>query len=306
MSASEYVDLAIRRYRQIVPEPTTNYLDFPAREVLVWLENDVCATVEDFVDKVEFQERGAWPVRSLAPGAETPERALLEATVSAIRRSANCLWDLVQLKTISSELGMLHVSRSTDESRSASNTGRLSEEELASRAAEDLAIELSQLEALASEGPQELVCVDDYFDPQPEWVQTGEMEFTQRGELIVAVNPELRPVGDFIVQCMLRRIELIRRILDSLRTKCLHAIRATGHEYRRQCESESAAWRAVESHVTDLRARWATGRESRNRNACIILVQAYAAFAPAPDLNWLGLSSDVMQRGIDVLRLLSQ
>lgn len=302
MSTSEYVDLAIRRYRQIVPKPVTNYLDFPAREVLAWLENDVCATVEDFVGNAEFQEWASWPVRSLAPGAGTPERELLEATVSAIRRSANCLGDFVKLKTLRRELGILRPSRSTDESRSASSIDRLPEEEAASRTAEDLAIELSQLKTLAAQGPRELVNVDDYFDPQPERVQGRGKEYFQRGELIVAVNSELQPVGDFVVQCMLRRIELIRSILDSVRTKCLRAIRESGHEYRRQCESESAAWRAVESHVTDLRARWATGRESRNRNACIILVQAYAAFAPSPDLAWLNLSAEVVQSGVGMLR----
>lgn len=119
MSTSDYVDVAIRRYRQIVPEPITNYDEFPDREVRAWLENDVCATVEDFVENLEFQEWATRSVRSLAPGSGTPERALLEATATAIQRSASCLWDLVQRKTLRRHLGILHASPLTDESRSA-------------------------------------------------------------------------------------------------------------------------------------------------------------------------------------------
>jgi hypothetical protein len=62
------------------------------------------------------------------------------------------------------------------------------------------------------------------------------------------------------------------------------------------------AWSELETNIQSLRAACQTGRSAQLRDSCVILLQVYAAFHPAPDCRWLALSESARSRGIVTLR----
>src|SRR4051794_7639218 len=104
----ERVQLALRRYQQILPQPPTAWEDFPVRRVLVWLRDDVCAVLEDYCNRPAFREQATWPLRALVPGAVGPERRLVDAVDAGLVEEAHALLALAQPKRVRRELAALN------------------------------------------------------------------------------------------------------------------------------------------------------------------------------------------------------
>ena len=58
------IELALRRYQQIVPQPV-DPIRVPLRDLKVWLTEDVNAVLDDYTRRPAFRKNASWPVRAL-------------------------------------------------------------------------------------------------------------------------------------------------------------------------------------------------------------------------------------------------
>jgi hypothetical protein len=75
-------------------------------------------------------------------------------------------------------------------------------------------------------GDFKLADINDYFEPVQEFVAYDDKQI-QRGELILSVNPAFIPIGDLIVQTMLRRIGVAEALIRGSHRTVLKAVSQT-------------------------------------------------------------------------------
>lgn len=297
------LELLTRRYRQIVPQPTVQWQDFPERKVRLWLTDDVCPFLHKFARRQRFREEASWPLRVLAPGAQTTERQLVERIDKAIVKCARSLSEPARLKTIRRRLETLLPPRPTvvhEKVRvSAEGSRRI---EVQTETVDELPVLLSQLDSVARRFWTDLVCTDDYFEPSGGWNSPG-LPRGHAGEFVVSLNPELHPGGDFVSRCVIRRVEVLREILHKLLVPMCRACREGGGVQNKQrAEDVEQTWQSFTDLDSELRDRFLIEIGQPQRDACVLLTQVYAAFAPRPELFWLGLSEELIRHGRGPIR----
>ena len=166
----------------------------------------------------------------------------------------------------------------------------------------ELEQEIARVQAIAERDWSNLVVLDDYFEPQQEWVETTLGEYVQRADWIVAMNPELLPIGNYVVRCLLKRIKMRHDLLGVVHAKCQAALMNLPGRYVKQRAAAVASWNELDHSVAEIRRTFRTGPETRKCDACVVATQVYAAFHPAPDLAWLGLDNAVVEDGRAMLR----
>jgi hypothetical protein len=161
----ENLDIAIRRYQQLVPEPSS-HLWHPGilRKLRVWLTDDVGPIAESLSRRPAFRERATWSLRVFKPGADTPERRAVDAMAGSLVRCAQIQLRLLGKKRLQKELARQNspavaaieggIEITGDESRATV---------LRHEPFDHLALEISQLESLAGGGPPKIADVKDYF-----------------------------------------------------------------------------------------------------------------------------------------------
>jgi hypothetical protein len=143
----------------------------------------------------------------------------------------------------------------------------------------------------------DLVCSDDYFVPTGGMMRTTPLPSgVTEGVFVVSLSSSLFHVGDSITRCMMQRIRAMRNLQVEIRQIVYKALRETGRAYKSQVEAEHAAHRELDKSCADLQRICLTGSDAHFRDACITMVQVYAAFHPAPELDWLGVSDLAIQR----------
>ena len=170
------------------------------------------------------------------------------------------------------------------------------------RSIDHLQIEISQVAAMVNRPWGDLVNPLDYFNPVQQFVDFGDGRRLQRGEFIPELNPELHPVGNFVVRCLFRRIDIKHQILGSLRRKVLNAAATIAHEYRDTAEL-AEAWQALAGDLAALQVTHQTGVEHSLRESCMILTQVYGAFHPSPNLAWLDVPQERIDQSIPLVQL---
>ena len=296
---------AIRLFRQIALEPNELVNAVALRKLRVWLSHDVGRVVDELSRRPTFREHAGWVIHSLRNGSNSEERRVVDRLESALQDAAKGYAKLLNNPRITAQLHACFPPRShnvgeTVEIRSDSaprvlkrRVGLIDESEM----------EMSQLRHFSNQGSNEyaLVRIDDYFEPQQGYVQDQNGTHIQAASHIVSLNPELHPVGNFVLQSANRRLDESLRLLTTIRRKVATAIRELRREYAGQKLVE-AAWDRLQSELHVYRATFQSGQKNDLRNACIVLTQIYAAFHPAPDLDWLGLPDRLIQNGKVVLQ----
>jgi hypothetical protein len=291
-------EFAIRQYRELTPKRHLKFTRSAYNQLRVWLKDDVCAAAEAYILKPAFQQQAAWSIRSLAPGANTPERALVEAVDSALVEAAKQLQSLAKLAKIKNLVAATnpptrHINRQVVECGSAAI--RVLNQDFAD--VDELAIECSQVEAVANRFWDDLVSPLDYFGPYRAFRFNDPSE-PQWGNFVPSLNRILHPVGDFVVRCMLERVETLTEMLSAYRSRISAAAGTTkGRHVEQSLHSERLAWDGLTRQSAALREACAHGPAAVLRDSCVILTQVYAAFHPVPKLDWLGLPDNIVAGG---------
>lgn len=296
---------AIRLFRQTLPKSKPLVDTVTLRKLRVWLGDDVGKLVDELSRRPAFREYAAWVVRSLQNGSDSEERKVIDSLEAALIDVARAYAKLLGNERVLTRLQTLfppspHVISETVEI-AGNGAPRVLERETG--LINETAMEISQLRHLCSRGGKEyaLVKIDDYFEPQQQFVQGEDGHRIQSATAIVSMTPELHPVGNFVLQTANRRLEELLELLTKIRRKVTASIRDLGKAYKGQ-ENAEAAWERLQDQLAVYRRTFQSGRENDLRNACIVLTQIYAAFHPAPDLDWLGLPEQLSQEGVLALQ----
>lgn len=296
---------AIRLFRQTLPKSKPLVDAVTLRKLRVWLSDDVGKLVDELSRRPAFREYAAWVVRSLQNGSDSEERKVIDSLEAALSDVARAYAKLLGNERVLARLQSLfppspHVISETVEI-AGNGAPRVLERETG--LINETALEISQLKRLCSGGSKEyaLVNINDYFEPQQKFVQGEDGRRVQTATAIVSMTPELHPVGNFVLQTANRRLEELLELLTAIRRKVAASIRDVGKSYKTHANAE-AAWDRLQNQIAIYHRTFHSGRENDLRNACMVLTQIYAAFHPAPDLDWLGLPKHLSQAGAMVLQ----
>lgn len=299
-------ELAARRYKQIVPETILKRHEFPTKKLLAWIEGEVCTAVEEVIKRPRFQEYARWPIQNLSEGADSKEREFIDKLHNQTMSLASTLLKLLKISQIKTSLEAKYpskqvaIEKKTRITQDGSETIDFKLEEF-----DEFSLISAQNRALAEGDLPLFVNASDYFSPLPEFVETEDGKKIQRGETIPSLNFRLHPVGDFVVQAMFARIDPIVEILRRVSSACqrinIQEIQSVGR-IDDLIETLSHQLSELESTKHGLEQRLTMSRQVRLRNSCIILTQIYAAFHVHPELSWLDLPEEVVQRGAEMIR----
>ncbi|MCC7087077.1 MAG: hypothetical protein IT427_18915 [Pirellulales bacterium] len=289
------IELALRRYQQLALT-AQSHRDVPVPQMRAWLRNEVCRAIAVLVPRPTFRRIASWPIATLQEGAETDERRLVVALDVQIRDVAARLQKLLASKRIEEKLKTLVPVKQNvvAETVTISDKGSIRNAVQQGRV-DDLAIQFAQLKWLTQSHHEKLVNINDYLSPQAEWVLTGKGKLVQRGATLIGLNPDLPPVGNFVVLRLMKRIEERAEILRFFRVQCAKAVGSGAKHFQKQVGGIVAAGKELDRLVGEARTSFQAGPEVDVRDACVTAIQIYAAFSPRSDLDWLGLPGKVVE-----------
>ena len=300
------IDLAERRYKEIMPEPSEDAARRQGRRLRVWLRNDVCPLVADFAKRPRFREQATWPLQVFMPGANTKERRLIEAIDRGLVACAKTLDKLAQKKLVALELAnAMPLTNRVTGLIFPQGRGKKQKPEIQRGLIDVLAFERGRIQNVAQRPWVDLVCCNDYLDPYSGW-NLKPADCSQRlqaGDFIVQFNLELPPLGDFVTRAMLYRVEGLWKQLESFQRKCLNAIRRTGQKYSSLMDPFRQTWTQLQADVRALQAACIEAFSTDGPESYIILTQIYGVCHPKPDFAWLGLPKKAITIGTKKLKI---
>jgi hypothetical protein len=166
------------------------------------------------------------------------------------------------------------------------------------------------VQSIADRDWKDLVCDEDFFLPRggtdgdPNWrsfkVTKGRKGNTRKtvtdGAFVHELNPELPPIGDNVRHCLFRRIEIHSNALVRFQARCQRATGGPSGEKSKVSDVEKTSSK-LRLSIEKLHAALDVGEHNRLRESCTVLAQVYVAFAPNPDVGWLGLPDHVVAEG---------
>jgi hypothetical protein len=278
------LEAALRRWERIGPSPQKTTA-LQGQELSDWLDNEVCRVVAELVRRPDFQLLARWPIVELASGAHSAERALVDtvdaALVEIARRQVGYL-TRGSVREAFLRLGAHHQPLPEDAHDVAENkTANLRS--------------LALIEQIASRPWNDLVAEADYFCPvrglnlkNRDAFLGSDLRHVQIAEFLPMINPQLRRLGDYVSRSLLIRVEYWQSILQHFSMRCDAVFEQAGENAEGLRDDEFRAWTKLRDGYDRLKAACFTGPEAVQRQACISLVQVYAAYRPGAALSWLG------------------
>jgi hypothetical protein len=298
-------ELVIRRFQQILPNPAADYIELPREELQIWIREDLTPLLEDYIRRPTVQDYAAWPMRALAIGSVSPERRLIEGVDEALVACGNALARLGANKMLAAKAAKLFPNKESITGGTIEFGDHGSERTSVQVGVVPVGqIELNQIAGIGERDWADLVNLDDYLEPATEWIVNPDGTHIQRGDTIVAFNRNLHLVGNFIVRRMLARVEWRFKLIEKQRQHYLDALNAVVPSYTSQFSTLELAWTRLNKLNNDLQQTFHPAHKlNKLRDACIILVQLYAAFSPDGDLSWLGLSQQTIANSGGAIRI---
>lgn len=297
--------LAVRRYDELTIRPYDLAMGRSERAEC-WLRDDVCSVVASYVRRAEFRRLASWHRTCLAADSKSEERAFVNAIDAGlveiacrqaeILQSLGKVWRLrkrsANRRTCAAPSGMKVV----DTIMVGSRPTAMPKPKRPSDPRPDAL--LRQCAAISDRPWKDLVCPLDYLWPAaelnlrepnvPHIPHIPHIPHVQDAAFLPFFNPNLRVVGDLVARCMKVRTdcfeEILCRIQRILREKDDVRMSAA------MLERSTDAWRSYRLSRAALDAALSREPEASLREACVTLVQVYAAYRPQPELDWLGLS----------------
>jgi hypothetical protein len=268
----DLLHLAQHRFQQLASRLLQPMTEQTSDDVERWLRDQVCAAVEPLTRSAPFQRIARWSPDHLGPGATTEQRRLVERVDRALIKAAR------HLVTATDELEPLHV---------VGDTRLVAPSPVAAAAPRTPAAEpVPVLEWIAGRPWFDLVCPDEYFTGHRGLhLLTGRIDCTD--EFLRELDPRV-PLGDYVARGMFARIEFFARKIDDVWRLRFHSAQGEGQACASLAERLFTIKIQLDRAIDELRKACHKGRATRLRDACATLTLVYAAYAPNPDLGWLG------------------
>jgi hypothetical protein len=296
------VNFATRKYEHFLSKYRGDRFAEHARYFTAWVRDEVCAAVHDYWRRPTFRDEAAWPLRNLAAGAQTKERALVERVDTAFVRHAQSLIvasrdDSLWAAVMRNNPPVPVVVEETIEINGNSPPRQIS---LRREPADLVAAERLRVESIAGRFWTDLVCPDDFFYPLADWMyRQPPAERIRSATFVPLFNPRLHPIGDCVTRCLLCRVEDLVLDLHDLRRRISKATRNLCESRPSQMQDIQATCAELDVAVGELKAALEFGDRSSLRDSCAILAQVYTALHPDPDCDWLGLRGEVVASARD-------
>jgi hypothetical protein len=272
------LQLAQHGYETIAPAVAAALDEETSDRAERWLRDDVCPVFAELARSRSFRLAVLWSCEHLTAGADSHERRLIEKADRALVECAKLLICATLAEAADESGGQLDAG------------GRI-----AIRGSDRTALQL-----VAERPWLDLALAADFFHPfcelglrNPDHAHT--IAFREQGELRV-------PLGDYVSRCMLARVDYWKLLLDRIWDHVFHfrsePATCPNHLRNRLFETRMT----LDQSVQQLRAACSAGPEVQQREACVTLTQVYAAYAPSPDLGWLGFSHTVESGRAAIIR----
>src|SRR5438128_11134309 len=164
------LEFLIRRFRQIVPQPLTGWDPVRSRRLRCWLKDDVGPVLDNFIKRPRFRALAAWPVQTLRPGSGTAERLLVEQVDAALVAQGRAFRQIGGRPHIRNRLEAVAVEHIVTEEEIHLGSGGPQVIRRVESPLDRLALSLVQLGQIAGRFWNDLVCLEDYFEPIGGWM----------------------------------------------------------------------------------------------------------------------------------------
>lgn len=230
-----------------------------------WLRDEVCPVVEELARDAVFRQHVRWSLDHLRRRASAAERRLVERVDESLSAIAERLSAVMKPSDAS-------CSAEADE-----------QEFLLKLAPADRAA----VRLIATRPWIDLTCENDVLHPwqdlfliDPNAAHT--QAFRERGELRI-------PLGDYVTRMMLARVDYWKALLDRIFSDVFFGSYGSSPSLEQAREELFSAKLELDQTCEQLK-RACTANEFRLREACLVLVQVHAGYAPEAKLDWLDLS----------------
>jgi len=301
------IELVVRIYKRIIKEldGQDNHLSASQiRELRDWFQDDVVELLSGFVTRMKFREIASWSLRAFRPGADTNARRQVDAVAKALTHHARLLRMALKSKKLADAIEKFArpIHFADKEQVTISGEG-IKTNSRSDREVPRLPDMTAQIDEIAAPFWTDLVALEDYLEPTSNWLECvpSDPNITA-GEFIVSLNPELHGVGDFVVRCLYRRVEVCIGILEKCDRTVLTCARSIGGKTPSAVLRLSDDSRRLREVVQQLHAVCHADSEAGLRDSMVILTQVYTALHPSPDIGWLGLDDGIVTRGRNNLR----
>ena len=258
-----------------------------AEALSFWIQDKVCPVVDQLLARPDFRKLAKWPLDQLDKFANSEARRLVEGVENAILASAKRLADLSQTPVLQEFIGGLAAGEEHGPPVQTPANGR--------------PVEMPQWKSgfetpahfIATKPWRDLVCVYDYFHPVADlhlvdreaWLgpNSNHVQIASFGTFF---RPQLQLPGDFIVRSLMIRIAYWRDVLLRVQQRFEGALRQAKDTARLKETREAVC--GIREPLERLEAICLHDPQSPSRQACISLVQVYAAYRKQADFSWLG------------------
>ena len=266
----DFLDLALQSYKEICAESERDGRPQHIHRLIDWLCGDAVDAIDNLVSRPDFRAEARWSVERLQPGATGPERGLVDTVDDALVQHAAALLQFAQNRGIRERLAQ-HIDAAPH------SPG------------------LGEIESIASRPWRDLVSTFDFLQPTA-GLNLKVRAAAQPAAFVPMFHDPLRQPGDHVAGMLLRRVKYWLQDLERFRCRCLTVLN-TSPAITADFTAVSETGGRLSHCVSALRALFAPSPEQRLRNACVVLVQAYAEFSPKPHLHWLQVAHEIPAQG---------
>lgn len=268
----DLMDLALDGYEVIRAQCDADPPGHRSRRLGEWLRRDAVAAIDDLAARADFQIQARWSMDHLQAGAAGADRKLVDSVDAALVEHAAALARFAADGDVMPRLEALalpfpHTAAATGKVPGSSGVGTV--------------------QFIAQRPWQDLVSVRDFFKPSAGLNLKAEAGPRPHPvEFVPMFHDALRQPGDHIVGMLLRRVRYWMEDLQWFRARCTQVARDLG--LAAGCDTAVLeTGKQLGGCVAELEGRLTGTPDARLREACVVLVQAYAGFHPQPDLKWL-------------------
>ncbi|MBW3598414.1 MAG: hypothetical protein KY475_14220 [Planctomycetes bacterium] len=284
MRMADRLQAAHWRYERIRPKDGDKDSFRKGDELSHWLQADVCPVVSELLERPDFRGHAQWSIDCLQEGAATEARSLLEAVERGLLSSAQRMAKLTRERFLARILAGIAADEFPNYAGCAGEPARASD-----------ASPGTITDFISTRPWCDLVSIYDYFGPADDlnlrnretWLGPNS-ENTQVADFLPLFKPHLHLPGDFVVRCLMVRIDYWLSGLQRLRMRCEDALRNGPDDDAEIRERLREAVRDIHEPLQKLETLCIYDSQAPLREACAALVQAFAAYNPQADFSWLG------------------
>jgi hypothetical protein len=290
------LELSQRHYVRIAP-PLGALPDEKQSDALeVWLQESVCPVVVALSQLERFRELVNWPMSCLIPGADAPQRRLVEAVDQSLVDFGKALHRVVRRPAVHDWLLQFGAPWDLPAFDRQDSTQLFSQ-----RSAESLP-GLSIIEAVAHRAWLDLTVGDEFFCPCRQ-LNLAEPEGLPLDEFDPLTSSRLPRLGDYVTRLLFLRIDFWQAHLNLFFGKCVFALHQVEGDWTAELEEIVFAMTAMKNRLQVLKDACLAEPEFGLRDSCITLVQVYEGFAARPQLDWLKVSPGLAEASRGLVRL---